>query len=226
MKRAVKFDARKVTGIALFVALEVALCFITNYVQFGAVNMNLALFPIVIGACFYGPWVGLALGLINGVITILAPTTLAFISLSPAATVFVCLFKTSLAGFLAGLFHKLIAKKSDLVGALVAAITVPVVNTGIFIIGSFIFFADLFKDAAGDTNLFVFLVTAFIGVNFLIEIIGNLVIDPVIYKSVRHLTPRFKRENNKKKEDTDPEQTTGPVNDASEVEVVYDPDKE
>ena len=135
-------------------------------------------------------------------------------------------FKTSLAGFLAGLFHKLIAKKSDLVGALVAAITVPVVNTGIFIIGSFIFFADLFKDAAGDTNLFVFLVTAFIGINFLVEIIGNLVIDPVIYKSVRHLTPRFKRENNKKKEDTVPEQTAEPVNDVSEVEVVYDPDKE
>ena len=53
--------------------------------------------------------------------------------------------------------------------------------------------ADLFKDAAGDTNLFVFLVTAFIGVNFLIEIIGNLVIDPVIYKSVRQLAPRIKK---------------------------------
>lgn len=193
MKKPIKFDARKVTGIALFIALEVALCFVTNYVQFGAVNMNLALFPIVIGACFYGPWVGLALGFINGLITIFAPATLAFISLSPAATVFVCLFKTSLAGFLAGLFHKLIAKKNDLVGSIVAAVTVPLVNTGIFIIGSFIFFADIFKDAAGDKNLFVFLITAFIGLNFLIEIVSNLVIDPVIYKSVRQLAPRIKK---------------------------------
>lgn len=193
MKKSIKLDARKITGIALFVALEVALCFVTNYVQFGAVNMNLALFPIVIGACFYGPWVGLTLGLINGLITIFSPSTLAFISLSPAATVFVCLFKTSLAGFLAGLFHKLIAKKNDLVGSIVAAVTVPLINTGIFIIGAYIFFADLFKEAAGDKNLFVFLVTAFIGVNFLVEIIGNLVIDPVIYKSVRQLAPRIKK---------------------------------
>lgn len=202
MKKTIKFDARKITGIALFIALEVALCFVTNYVQFGAVNMNLALFPIVIGACFYGPWVGLTLGLINGLITIFAPATLAFISLSPAATIFVCLFKTSLAGFLAGLFHKLIAKKNDLVGSIVAAVTVPLINTGIFIIGSFIFFADIFKDSAGDQNLFVFLVTAFIGLNFLIEIVSNLVIDPVIYKSVRQLAPRIKKAQPASQEDT------------------------
>ncbi len=226
MKKTLRLDARRITGIALFVALEVALCFVTNYVQFGAVNMNLALFPIVIGACFYGPWVGLALGLINGLITIFSPSTLAFISLSPAATVFVCLFKTSLAGFLAGLFHKLIEKKNDLIGSIVAAVTVPLVNTGIFIIGAYIFFADLFKDAAGDKNLFVFLVTAFIGINFLIEIVANLVVDPVIYKSVRQLARRVKRENNKKKEDTVPEETVERLNDVSKVEVVYDPDKE
>lgn len=193
-----KPDARKITGIALFIALEVALCFITNYVQFGSVNINLALFPIVIGACVYGPWIGLILGAINGLITIFAPATLAFISLSPAATVFVCLFKTALAGFLGGLFYKLVAKKNTLVAAFVAAITVPVVNTFVFILGSYIFFADVFSAVNTEgKNLFVFLITTFIGINFLIEIISNLVIDPAICKAIK-LIPRKKRktENN------------------------------
>ncbi len=208
-----KFDARKITGIALFVALEVALCFITNYVQFGAVNINLALFPIVIGACFYGPWVGLILGAINGLITIFAPGTLAFISLAPAATVFVCLIKTALAGFLAGVFHKLIAKKNNLIAAFVAAVTVPVVNTFVFIIGSFLFFEELFSSLVPEgQNLFVFLITAFIGLNFLIEIVTNLVIDPAIYKALLHFVPgQKKKEALQKAEEPAEEETEPPV---------------
>lgn len=204
-----KMDARKITGIALFVALEIALCFITNYVQFGAININLALFPIVIGACMYGPWIGLILGLINGVITIFAPATLAFISLSPLATVFVCVFKTSLAGFLAGLFFKLIAKKNGMIALFVAAITVPVVNTFIFIIGSYLFFADLFSSINTEgKNLFVFLVTTFIGLNFLIEILSNLVIDPAIFKALKLIPNKKKKskesaDENKQEENKD-----------------------
>lgn len=234
-----KPDARKITGIALFVALEVALCFITNYVQFGAVNINLALFPIVIGACVFGPWIGLILGLLNGLITIFAPATLAFISLSPAATVFVCLFKTSLAGFLGGLFYKLIAKKNTLIAAFVAAVTVPVVNTFVFILGSYIFFADLFATVNTEgKNMFVFLITTFIGLNFLIEVISNLVIDPAICKAIK-LIPREKSKTEAHEEaraimeDIEKSETEAKtadasetVNDVSEVEIVYDPDKE
>ncbi|MBR1747647.1 MAG: ECF transporter S component [Clostridia bacterium] len=187
-----KTDAHKITGVAVFVALEVALCFVTNYVQFGAVNINLALFPIVIGACFYGPLVGLSLGVINGIITIFAPATFAVLGVLPAPYVFlvivVCILKTALAGFLAGVFHKLIAKKSSLVAAFVAAITVPVVNTFVFILFALLFPNVLVGDIGGQ-NLFVFLITAFIGVNFLIEIVSNIVIDPAICKAIK-LIPR------------------------------------
>ena len=189
-----KLDARTITGLALFVALEISLCFVTNYVQFGAVNINLALFPIVLGACFYGPWFGLFLGAVNGLITIFAPATAAFINVSPVATVCLCLLKTALAGFFAGLFHKIIAKKNHLVAAFVAAVTVPVVNTLLFILGAFFFFADLFATLVPEgKTLFVFLITTFIGLNFLIEIVSNLVIDPAIYKALLHIFPKKKQ---------------------------------
>ena len=81
----------------------------------------------------------------------------------------------------------------------------------------------------------VFLVTAFIGINFLVEIIGNLVVDPVIYKSVRHLAPRIKKPGRApKKEDlypgenadvaTCPDETELPA-DLSDAKEYYDSKK-
>ena len=197
-----KINSKFLTGVALFVALEAALCLITNYVQFGAININLALIPIVVGACFYGPWIGLLLGVINGVITIFAPATLATIAIVPAATVaatvFVCIFKTGLAGFCAGFIYKGIVKAfkkrpsvGSFVGSVVASIAVPVINTFTFILGSYLFFYDIYMAQYPDvTNLFFFLITAFIGVNFLIEVVSNLVIDPAVFKAVCKVAKR------------------------------------
>ncbi len=202
--RSIKLDARTITGIAIFVALEIALCFITNYVQFGTFNINLALFPIVIGACFYGPWVGLSLGIINGVITIFAPATLAILTILPPQYVFlivvVCILKTALAGFLAGLFHKLIAKKNNLIAAFVAAFTVPFINTLVFVLFALMFPGVLVGDTAGQ-NLFVYIILVLVGINFPIEIATNLVIDPAIYKALLHFLPKKKKSAPKKEAD-------------------------
>ena len=62
---------KSITGLALLVALEVVLSIISNFMP-GTVNFNVALAPIAIGAALFGPYGGLLLGVINGIITLIA----------------------------------------------------------------------------------------------------------------------------------------------------------
>ncbi len=174
---------RKITGVALFIAIEIVLSFISNYVQTGQVNLNLALIPIIIGACAYGPIVGLALGILNGVITLTAPATLGvFFVVNPAATVFLCLLKTGLAGLVSGLIYKALYKHK-LIAAILSSVVVPVVNTGLFILGTYAFFIDVYSAAnVNGINVYEFVLVSVLSVNFAIESVLCLVVSPAILK--------------------------------------------
>ena len=90
--------------------------------QFGPVSITLSLFPIAVGAMLYGPFGGLFLGLVNGVIVLTAPSTISFFfAYSPVGTIAICLLKTGLAGFVAGWIFKLYKKdvKAEFVAALI-----------------------------------------------------------------------------------------------------------
>lgn len=177
---------RLITGIAILVALEVALGFLGNYVAIGTVNLNLALIPIVIGACLYGPVVGLILGLVNGVINIVAPATLTyFVPQSLIGTILVCLLKTGLAGLISGFVYKGLRNKNDLLAVFIAAIVVPVINSGIFILGVYAFFIPLYQEWAGEgANAYAYVFTATVGVNFAIELAVNTVLATAIHRII------------------------------------------
>ena len=66
---------KKMTGLSLLTAVTVVLALLSN-VTIGTVNLNLALIPIVVGACIYGPSGGLFLGIVDGALTCVAPSTL------------------------------------------------------------------------------------------------------------------------------------------------------
>lgn len=176
---------RLITGIAILIALEVGLCFISNYVTIGTVNLNLALIPIVIGACLYGPVVGLILGLVNGAIVLVAPGTSVFLATSLGATIVLCLLKTGLAGLISGFVYKALRKKNDFVAVLIASIVVPIVNTGLFILGVFAFFMPLYQEWAGEgANAYAFVITTTLTINFLIEFAINVVLATAVHRII------------------------------------------
>lgn len=119
------FTVRTIAGLGVLTAMVVVLQLLSNYVQFGPVSITLSLFPIAVGAMLYGPFGGLFLGLVNGAVVLSAPSTISFFfAYSPVGTIAICLLKTGLAGFVAGLIFKLYKKdvKAEFVAA---AIVLP-----------------------------------------------------------------------------------------------------
>ena len=117
------FTVRTIAGLGVLTAMVVVLQLLSNYVQFGPVSITLSLFPIAVGAMLFGPFGGLFLGLVDGVIVLTAPSTISFFfAYTPIGTIFVCLAKTGLAGFIAGWIFKL--HKKDVRAEFVAALIV------------------------------------------------------------------------------------------------------
>lgn len=178
---------KKMAFIASFAALIVALQFFSNYVSFGPVSITLSLIPIVVGAILFGPSAGLFLGLVNGLIVIVAPSTLAlFMPHNAFATVFLCLFKMGFAGWVSGMIFRYVSPKNFILAIILSAISVPIVNTGIFIIGTLVFFMPVIEQFAGEgVNTISYLFLTFIGINFIIEFLVNAGLSPAIISLVK-----------------------------------------
>lgn len=178
---------KKMTGIACFSALVVVLQLVANYITIGEfINLNLALIPIVVGAIIYGPIAGLFLGVIDGAICITAPSTLTlFMPFNPIATVFLCLLKTGIAGLISGLIFKLLKNKYFILSVILSSILVPIINTGLFAIGTLVFFMPVLESSAGESNPYAVLFLTFIGINFIIEFVINSSLSPAVLQVVR-----------------------------------------
>ena len=100
---------------------------------------------------------------------------------NPFMTAAICIVKAVVAGFLAALVYRALQKKiNPRVSSILAAITAPVVNTGIFILMTFLFFRDTLTAWAAGTDLTLYLVTGLAGWNFLIELLLNLALVPAL----------------------------------------------
>jgi len=179
-------SVRKITGVAILAALVIVLQLIGNYVTLGPISINLALIPIAIGAIMFGPLAGAFLGLIDGVLCIVAPSTLEFfMPFAPVWTVVTCLVKTSAAGALAGLVYKLVSKKNDTVGIILSSLLIPVVNTGLFALASFTVISDAIANLnAANVNVMKFVFLFVIGWNFIFEFGVTSVLSPTIVKVI------------------------------------------
>ncbi len=174
------FTIKNIAAMGILTALVVVFQFIANYISFGPVNINLSLTIIVIGAMIYGPFAGAFLGFVSGAIVLLAPSTMAiFFPTSILGTILVCLLKTSIAGFLAGLIFKILnSRNHNLLGSIIASLIVPIVNTALFGVGFLLFFYPL----ANGENAFITLITTYIGFNFFIELTVNVLMSNVSYR--------------------------------------------
>ena len=182
-----KTNPKKIVGIGLFTAIVVVLQLVASTIKLGVFSITLVLAPMIVGAALYGIGAGAWLGLVFGVTVLISGDAGTFLAINPIGTVVTVLAKGTLAGLAAASVYKLIEKKNSLVAVITAGVACPVVNTGIFLIGCCLFFMPTIREwatAAGVPNAGTFMVTSFVGLNFVIELAVNLVLSTTIVKII------------------------------------------
>ena len=180
------FNTKMIATTGILLGVEIVLQLVGNYVVIpgGFANLNFSLIIITLGAILYGPLVGGFLGLVSGALTLFSPSTISyFFAVSPIGTILACLIKTTVAGVVAGFIKKNKKNKNDLAGSILASIAAPILNTGIFAIFCVIFFKQRLLEINPD-SLAAALFLGMIGVNFIFEIIINVIVVPSLYKVV------------------------------------------
>lgn len=179
---------KNMVGIALFTAIVVVLQFLGGGIKLGMFSLSLVLVPIVVGSAVYGWKAGAWLGFAFGVAVLLSGDAAAFLAVDPVATVAVVLLKGAACGFAAGLIYKLVGKYNSVLGVFSAAIICPIVNTGVFLIGCWLFFLETVAQwgaALGFTNAAEYMFLGLAGGNFLTELAVNIVLAPVIVRLIK-----------------------------------------
>lgn len=174
---------QKIVGIGLFTAIIVALQLLAASIKFGPFSITLVLAPIVIGAALYGIGAGAWLGVAFGVSVLISGDAAAFMTINPAGTVVTVLLKGMLAGLVAGLIYKALESKNKTVAVVLAGIACPIVNTGIFLAGCYLFFQEWLVSVFGTTG-FATVVTGLVSVNFAVELGINMVLASVIVRVI------------------------------------------
>lgn len=179
---------------AVLTALVIVLQFMGSFIRFGPFSISLVLIPIVIGAATCGSYMGAWLGFVFGVVVLISGDAAAFLAVNVPGTIITVLLKGTACGFCAGLVYKAFAKLNRYVGVVAAAIVCPLVNTGVFLLGCWLFFFETVSAwAAGmgyGSNVAAYMFFGLAGGNFLFELGINMFLSPVI---VRLLQIRSKK---------------------------------
>lgn len=196
--------------VAFLIALVVVLQMLGSFIKIGPLPMSFVLVPIVVGACLLGPKEGAVLGGVFGVITMImgivgidAFSYLLF-DTNPVWFIIVCLLKAIAAGLCSGLVYKglgkLFGEKFVYLKTVLAAVTAPIVNTGIFVAGMLLFFFEtmqglpaMFPDSFGSfENAFSLVFIGLAGLNFIGEFLVNLILSPAIVRIVDVVKKKIK----------------------------------
>ena len=191
---------KTLVGMATFTAIVVVLQLIASFVKFGFFTPSLVLIPIVIGTAIYGIKAGAWLGFVFGVVVLIACITGAdgggylMWGVNPAVTALICVGKGVACGALAGLTYQLLHHKNQILATVAAAVVCPVVNTGLFCLGAVAVFKPLLLEwAAGwaaqngmeAVSLVTYVFLGLIGINFLVELLINVVLSPVVVRILK-----------------------------------------
>ena len=180
-----KMNVSTIVGMGLLTAIVVVLQLVSMALRFGMFSITLTLVPIVVGAALYNWKAGAWLGLVFGAAGLITGDAAAFLQINAIGTIITVLVKGAMAGLVAGLVYHLVSKKNQIAGVIAAAIAAPLVNTGIFLLGSAVFFLDTITMWAGDTNVFVYMLVGLVGFNFFIELGINILLNPTILQIIR-----------------------------------------
>lgn len=176
---------RNMVGLALITAIVVVLQLLGSFIKLGMFSISLVLVPIVVGAALYGVEAGGCLGFVFGMTVLLSGDAAAFLAVSVPGTIVTVLAKGTLAGLLTGVVYKLLEKKNTILATAVSAVVCPVVNTGVFLLGCLVFFLDTVAEWAGSQSTAEYMIVGLVGVNFIAELVINVLLAPVIVRIVK-----------------------------------------
>ena len=210
MKKNNFFSSKNIAILAILLALVIVLQVFGGSFSIGMVTLNFTLIPIVLGAIVLGRYAGAFLGFASGVVVliqvILASAGFYYIiwTNSPFVTTMICLLKTTVAGYVAGLLFEVIKKKNRYVGIFIASGLVPVINTGLFILGclcmsnSIVLTQDWLVNTVGQTQFFgldpfVFILVGLVTFNFFAEFAINLLVAPGLHTVYNVVEKQFRK---------------------------------
>lgn len=181
---------RDLVLLAVLTAIVAVLSYFGGFIKIGGLaSISLTLIPVVLGATLldrFGPLAGAWLGGVSGIIFFVTPDAAFWLGLSIPGTIITVMIKGILAGLFAGLVYNLLKNKNKYLAVIVSAIVCPVVNTGIFLLGCLVFFMDTVRsmaDSAGS-SVFAYLIIFFVGLNFVFELIVNIVVSPALLRII------------------------------------------
>lgn len=170
---------------AVMTSLVIILQFLGTFIRLGPFQCSLVLMPIVVGAALCGTAISAWLGLVFGLVVLLNGDAAAFLTVNAIGTIITVLAKGTLCGLCAGLVYDLLKKKNVYIAVFAAAIVCPIVNTGVFLIGCFLFFFETIKTwglLSGFGSAVEYMILGLVGGNFLFEILTNIILCPTIVK--------------------------------------------
>ena len=183
-----KFNTKALVGLGLLTAIVIVLQAMAISIRFGVFAITLTLVPIIVGAALYGWKAGAWLGFVFGVVVLITDAG-AFLAVNVPGTIVTCILKGTLAGLCAGAVYRLISRKNKIAAVITAGVVSPLVNTGVFMLGCVLFFMDTISQwaaGAGFENAGAYMVTSFVGLNFVIELAINLVLSSAIVAIIEY----------------------------------------
>lgn len=158
----------------------------------GGAQLSFVLIPIVLGAALFGPVSGAVLGAVFGLIVFYFSATgadsvgFAIFQENPIGCFLICVGKSTVAGFLAGIVYKLAVKINGYFAMLCASIVCPAVNTGLFMASVAVFFKDtLFESAPGAYTAIISIFGVILLFNAIPELIINVLFSPAGQRILR-----------------------------------------
>jgi uncharacterized membrane protein len=177
----------KMAELAILTAIVIIFQMLGSFIHIGPTSISLVLVPIAAGAIILGPASGAFLGFVFGAITLWAGIsgtdlfTSVLFAAHPVYTSLICILKATLAGLAAGLVFKALKNKNSYVAAIAACAACPIVNTGLFILGSLLFLSETISaNFAPGISVVYFLIIICAGLNFIAELLLNVILSPAI----------------------------------------------
>lgn len=190
----------RMVQLAILLALVIVLQQFGSSIKVGPTSFSLVLIPIALGGMLLGPGAGAFLGLVFGIIVLLAGITgqdgftQILFQDHPFLTALTCLVKGAAAGFGAGFVYKTVSKKNAIVAGFLAAAVTPILNTGLFILCALLMSDTLSANFVADgTTVIYFLVIVCAGINFIVEFFVNLITAPALNMVVNVVSKRLEK---------------------------------
>lgn len=196
----------RMVQMAMLIALVVVLQLISAIVPpIGGVSITLTLVPVVIGAILFGTVGGFTLGFSFGLIVLINCINGLDVggnilwNVNPFLTAVICFVKGIAAGVVPAWLYAFVNGKNNevsqtrkYVSAVVAALSAPIVNTGLFVCGMFLFFMETLRAWAGGSNIGSYVIFVLAGLNFLVEFLINIILAPAIVRIVDAVKKKIK----------------------------------